>query len=90
MSDQQDPKNEWKLTSFKVDFHQGFAILNTEDRYEGKITFSNGHHESFTLKITPELSQTFINLMSEQIVDTAETLCKKLTESLITNTHTNP
>ena len=89
MTEQEDPKNEWRLTSFKVDFHQGFQILGTEDRYEGKITFSNGHHESFSFKITPELSQTFIKLMSGQIVDTAETLCKKLVESLNTNP-TNP
>lgn len=76
----------WRLEEIKIGFEQGYSFKNKpeerEDRYEGFIRFKNGEKEEFKFKITPDMSQKYIDLIAEDIVKHANDLGDKLIKSL--------
>lgn len=76
---------EWKVESFKVQFKQGYSWGKTPkeqiDRYEGAITFSNKENESFTINLDELKSAKIVELISSQIVETANELSLRINES---------
>ena len=76
-----NPK-EWKLTSFSLEFKNGYAFEKTIDRYEGIVTFQNKNSEQFTLKITPELSVIFIKLITNELALSVNELSLVVLKSL--------
>jgi hypothetical protein len=81
---------EWKLDSISIYFRKGFNHLNTQDRYEGKIKFTNSDEESFEFKIREDLSRPYIDLIAEDIVKNAKYLGERLVDSLGLNKTVHP
>lgn len=77
-----EKKDEWRLKSLKIEFKPGYSFDNTEDRYEGVISFENGEHESFQFRVRPDMADDYIKLISADIVRCAESLGTRLIESL--------
>jgi hypothetical protein len=73
---------EWKLQSLAINFKSGWAHEKTVDRYEGKISFSNGEGESFTFNVDQFQSQKFLDIVGEEIVKTASSLGDKVAKSI--------
>lgn len=77
---------DWKLTSFQVDFKKGYSWEKENgkrvDRYEGEVTFENGISEKFTIKLNAANCSVILELLSNQIVDTAQSLADKLKQDL--------
>ncbi len=71
-------KQTWHLDLFKVHFERGWKSDKTVDRYEGEIRFKNESAENFTIKLDAEKSQKIIDILSEQIVATAQDLTDKI------------
>ena len=80
------PKNEWRLKEIEIRFERGFNHREKEeerhDRYVGKIAFENGEGESFNLKIPESMTMDYLDLMRQDIVNTAESLGAKIAESI--------
>ena len=76
----------WKLTSFQVDFKKGYEWEKEDgkkvDRYEGEVTFENGISEKFTVKLDATKCMVILELLSNQIVNTAQSLADKLRQDL--------
>jgi hypothetical protein len=80
---EQQEDNNWKLSELKIEFKQGYSFQKTEDRYEGKITFTNGKFESFKVNISPEMTKPYLDLIAEEVVKSADALHNRLKNSLI-------
>jgi len=72
-------KDDWKLDSIELKFK---TYGENAGKYEGRISFSNGEYESFTFKIRPDMAEKYIQLMSGDIVTSANELGQRLIESL--------
>ena len=76
----------WKLASFQVDFKKGYNWEKEDgkkvDRYEGEVTFENGISEKFTVKLDATKCMIILGLLSNQIVNTAQSLADKLKQDL--------
>lgn len=73
---------DWKLKSLSIEFKKGYSFEQSEDRYEGFIKFENNENESFQFKIRPDMANDYIKLISEEIINNAESLSSKLIDSL--------
>lgn len=73
------PKDEWRLESIKLDF---INWGENKGKYEGMIRFQNGEYEQFSFKIRPEMAEKYIQLLSGDIVKSAESLGERLIDSL--------
>lgn len=69
----------WRLESLKIEYKQ---YGEHKGKHSGRISFMNGEGESFTFNIGPEVVGSYINLIAKDIVSTADTLGKKLLDSL--------
>lgn len=74
-----EPKDNWILESIELKF-QNWG--ENAGKYEGKIMFRNGEWESFSFKIRPDMAEKYIQLLSGDIVRSAESLGERLIESL--------
>ena len=76
----------WKLTSFQVDFKKGYGWEKEDgkkvDRYEGEVTFENKISEKFTIKLDAAKCGVILELLSNQIVNTAQSLADRLKQDL--------
>lgn len=76
--------NDWKLKKITLEFKKGYSFYQTEDRYEGKIEFENDEFESFSVKVTDEMSEQYLKLIAHEVVKNAKQLADKLQKSLLT------
>lgn len=72
-------KDKWILEEIRITFkdygeHKG--------KYAGRISFKNGESERFTFNIRPDLTQSYIDLMADDIVICASELGDRLIDSL--------
>lgn len=74
-----DVRDEWKLESIKIEF-KGWG--QDKGKYVGKIVFANGHDESFSFKIRPEMANQYIEMIAADIVLGAKSLGDRLLDSL--------
>ena len=81
--------SEWKLKKITLEFKQGYSFNKTEDRYEGKIEFENDEFESFSVKVTDEMSKPYLKLIAGEVVKNAQQLAEKLEKSLLTKQQNN-
>ena len=81
-----DPKMEWRLNRIEIKFENGYSFKEKEeekhDRYIGNIEFANEDCESFNLKIPADMTTSYLDLMREDIIKTAETLGSKIADSI--------
>ena len=75
-------QTSWKLKKLEFEFKKGYSFDNSVDRYEGKIQFENDELESFTVKLREGMCQPYLELVAKEIVNNAEELYKRLSESL--------
>ncbi len=75
--------SEWKLRKITLEFKSGYSFNKTEDRYEGKIEFENDEFESFSVKVTDEMSKPYLESISNEVVKNAHHLADKLEKSLL-------
>ena len=72
------PINTWALKKFEIEFKKGYSHENSVDRYEAKVQFHNEKGEQFNVNISKEASDKMMELIRPQILETAQTLIKKL------------
>ena len=73
-----------KLQRIEIHFKYGFSYKNTKDRYEGTIKFENENEESFQFKLTSELCDQYLKLISDAVTHSASELGEKIAKSLKT------
>lgn len=83
---EKEPKDNWVLDKIEIEFKK---YGEDKGKYIGMIRFQNGEFESFSFKIRPDMAQSYINLISEDIVKSAESLGSRLIESLGLNKNKN-
>jgi hypothetical protein len=76
--------SEWKLKKISLEFVKGYTYNKTEDRYEGRIEFMNNEYESFSVKVTDDMSEPYLKLIAGEVVKNAQQLADKLEKSLVT------
>lgn len=74
--------SEWKLRKITLEFKNGYTYNRTEDRYEGKIEFENDEFESFSVKVTDDMSKPYLELIAGEVAKNAQQLADKLAKSL--------
>lgn len=72
-------KETWTLREIKIEFN---SYGDNKGKYTGKISFGNGHHESFSFRIRPEMAEQYIALIADDLVKGAENLGSDLLKSL--------
>ena len=70
---------QWRLEKIEVELE---TFGPNKGRYVGKIKFSNTDWESFSFNLTPEKTNDYINLIRQEVVNSAEELGQSLVESL--------
>lgn len=75
----ENPVNEWRLQKIEIEYQRYGA---NKGMYEGKIRFQNDEYESFDFKISPEMAQSYLDLIGKNVVESAESLGSKLIDSL--------
>lgn len=73
----------WKLQELKIGFERGWRHEGSIDRYEGRITFTNGAKESFTFNLNPDESSQLVGIIAQKVVETASKLGVDLAKSLL-------
>jgi len=76
---EEENKDEWVLDNIELKFEK---FGEDKGKYKGKITFQNGHWESFTFMIKSDMAQRYIEVISEDVVKSASQLSEKLIKSL--------
>jgi hypothetical protein len=75
------PKENWILKKLTLEFTKGYSFNKTEDRYEGKIEFTNGENESFSVKLREDMTEPYLKLISQEVVKNAEVLAQRMANS---------
>jgi len=88
-----EEQSEWRLNKIEIKFEQGWSHKEKKeeqvDRYVGKISFTNKDNESFNLNIPQGMTRRYLDLMSEDIVKTAQQLGDKIAQSIKKQKDTN-
>ncbi len=79
MEKEKENLDEWRLDKIELKFE---SYGEDKGKYKGKITFGNGHWESFTFMIKPSMAERYIEVISEDVVKSASQLSEKLLKSL--------
>lgn len=74
--------NEWVLEKLTIDFKRGYSFNKTKDHYEGKIQFTNGHNESFTIKLHEDMAEPYLKLVAQEVIKNAQQLAERMAETL--------
>lgn len=72
-------QDDWRLQKIELEFQ---AYGEHKGKYLGKIRFANGQYESFEFKIRPDMAESYIKLISKDVVKCAESLGDRLVKSL--------
>lgn len=75
------PKENWRLQKLTLEFQKGYSFNKTEDRYEGKIEFTNGENETFSVKLREDMTEPYLKLVSQEVVRNAEVLAQRMANS---------
>lgn len=76
---EENQNNDWRLQKIELEFQQ---FGEHKGKYIGKIKFQNGEWESFEFKIYPNMAESYIKLISSDVVKCADNLANRLVESL--------
>lgn len=80
-------ETDWKLKSIRINFVQGFGLSkndeNKVDHYEGRIEFENGESDIISMRIKPDMAQKYIDIIADDIVESATCLGERVRESII-------
>jgi hypothetical protein len=86
MEEKNKMNSDWRVDKIEIKFEKGYNFKDDPeeriDRYEGEIQFKNGENESFQFNIKPEMAGKYMDLISQEIVNTATELGEKLKKSL--------
>lgn len=74
-----NPQDDWRLQKIELEFQ---TYGEHKGKYLGKIRFANGQYESFEFKIRPNMAESYIKLISKDVVKCAESLGDRLVKSL--------
>lgn len=72
-------KETWKLKDIRLSFKE---YGEDKGKYAGTVTFDNGHLESFSFRIKPDMADKYIELIADDLVKGAENLGSDLLKSL--------
>jgi len=72
-------KDDWVLDDIKIEFNTYGA---DKGKYTGKVSFRNGHHESFSFRVRPNMAHDYIKLIASDVVLAASTLGESLIKSI--------
>lgn len=75
----EENKETWILKKIQIEFQ---TYGNDKGKYTGKVDFQNGHFESFSFRIKPDMADKYISLIADDIVKGAENLGCDLLKSL--------
>lgn len=70
---------EWRLKAIHISFRE---YGEYKGKYVGKIEFANRQQEAFSFNITDEKATQFLNLIRDNVIDSAAKLGERLMQSL--------
>lgn len=70
---------KWRLKSLTIELQKWGEF---KDKYIGKIQFENKDSEGFMFNLSPERTEKYLSLISEELVANASNLGDKLLQSL--------
>lgn len=73
------PEKDWILEKITIEY---VRYGDDKGKYKGRITFQNGEFESFSFNLKPELTQPYLDLISNEIVKSSNELTVRLLEQL--------
>ncbi len=76
---EKENKDDWRVNNIHLHF---LNYGEDKGKYAGSIEFMNGEDESFKFKITPKMANTYIKLISKDVVRGASSLGERLLKSL--------
>jgi hypothetical protein len=79
MEESNTNQSEWRLQKIEIEYN---SWGDNKGKYTGRICFQNKDVENFTFNIRPDMAQQYIELISSEVVKSAESLGSKLVESL--------
>lgn len=71
--------SEWKLKDLSIRFQEYGEF---KGKYVGQMQFTNREQEAFTFNVSAERTEQLLNLIKDQLVDTASNLGERLLQSL--------
>ena len=77
-----ESNKEWILKRLTIEFKPGYSLLKTEDHYEGKIEFTNGDNESFSIKLHEDMAEPYLKLVSQEVIKNSQQLADRMAETL--------
>ena len=82
-----DSKAGWRIDKLEIEFKtyqikDGIVENFPEGKYFGKVRFANKEDEGFNFKLSPEQVETYIRVLSRDIVTSANELGERLLVSL--------
>lgn len=72
-------KEDWTLRKIEIEFK---TYGEDKDKYVGMVSFTNGHYESFSFRIRPNMAHDYIKLIASDVVLAASTLGESLIKSI--------
>ena len=74
---------KWRLGSLSIRFVEGYEYSNTVDRYTGTIEFEDEEKlNSFEFELNPELCSKYLDVVKQDVIDSARELGEKIALSL--------
>lgn len=77
-------KENFKLKDFRLEERYIYSIGGSPGYYEyvGYIEYKNNNHESFTLKLDPELSLKILDIIKDKLAENTKQLIKNIQETI--------
>ena len=72
-------KDKWRVGRINLRF---IDFGEDAGKYTGSIEFEKGREESFKFKIQPDMASKYIELLADDIVNSADNLAQDLVKSL--------
>jgi len=77
-----DPFDDWHLDSITIEFKRDGYDNPIKGHYEGRVQFQNGQFDRFSFKLNERMTQPYIDIISDDIVKSANHLGDKILKSL--------
>lgn len=72
-------EKDWILERITIEY---VRYGDDKGKYKGRIAFQNGEFEMFSFNLKPELTQPYLDLISNEIVKSSNELTVRLLEQL--------
>jgi hypothetical protein len=73
-----DVNTDWRVRKLEIESED---YRGATGKYKGSVSFINGEFETISLKLGPDESQAFVDLIAERLTEHTSVLVERLRES---------